>query len=226
MNWRKNSLYTCTAYILPVFVYGLVLWYHCNKYQFSRLDILHNNVARWILKQPLTFTFQRIISWLFLKDFIYILVSLFTHHWITKQRFIYSIWLLYRTTLLITYDQIENKLVHVRPNTDYLKQSIQCITATVWNQIPFINVKQSKFIYILLNLALNNTFLQNNTNFLIAWCCSIVLCCMLCFICDNAHTFCIHFIVSFSCIQQTQHTRTHHHTLHHPYITQLVYLCM
>mgnify|MGYP000099018871 FL=1 len=55
----------------------------------------------------------------------------------------------------------KKQLVHVRPNTDYLKQSIQFITAIVWNQIPQY-VKKSKSIYTFKSSF--KKFLQTNTN--------------------------------------------------------------
>ena len=63
----------------------------------------------------------------------------------------------------------KKQLVHVRPNTDYLKQSIQFITAIVWNRIPQY-VKNSKSIYTFKSSF--KKFLQTNTNLWTVWCCS------------------------------------------------------
>ena len=51
---------------------------HCNKYQISRLNVLHNTVARYGgIKATTTLTFQRIIVCHKLAD--YFLFVLFTY---------------------------------------------------------------------------------------------------------------------------------------------------
>ena len=84
----------------------------------------------------------------------------------------------------------KKRIVHVRPNTDYLKQSIQFITTTVWNQTP-LNIKNLN-IYIFLNLDLKHSYKKILTFELrgVALNCIVLYVVFKLFQCT--HCFCIH----------------------------------
>ena len=144
------------AYILPHFDYCLTIWGNANANQIDRIYKLQKQAARLILNEhyltPTTVLFER-LNWISIQDRIILHKATFMYKIIYHlcPDYLHN---LFKYTSEITKKTLRsvhnNDLYIPRPNSKYLKQSLQYTGPKIWNSLP-LDLRSSNTVTVFKN---------------------------------------------------------------------------
>ena len=127
--------------MIPLFDYGSVVWSKCNKTNAIKISKLQKSTARRILNKPLgtpSLELFRELTWLSFTDRCSFQTAVLVYKGLHNLAPMYI-------SNLITITENKNynlrsssnmDIIHLKPKTDYLKQSFSYSGMQIWNNIP------------------------------------------------------------------------------------------